>query len=119
MLVCLDLAEIVRLGQVEDESQVDRMTHLEEVHLQMSVRANNMVNASESLLKLVSDVKQYLILNDFPSCNESISHNTQVGTYVTLICFTPTYYILMSTESIIIDLFSRSAKPKIKKLIKC
>ncbi len=30
------------------------------------VRASNMVRAGESLLKLTSDLKQYLILNDFP-----------------------------------------------------
>lgn len=28
-------------------------------------------------MKLVSDLKQFLILNDFPSVNDSISHNTQ------------------------------------------
>lgn len=71
-------AEIVKLGQVEDETQVDRMTHLEEVHFQMSVRACNMVRAAEALLKLVADVKQYLILNDFPSVNDAITHNSQV-----------------------------------------
>ena len=74
-------AEIVKLGQVEDETQVDRMTHLEEVHFQMSVRSCNMVRAAEALLKLVSDVKQYLILNDFPSVNEAITHNSQVIIY--------------------------------------
>ncbi|KAF2350997.1 Mediator of RNA polymerase II transcription subunit 22 [Trinorchestia longiramus] len=71
--------EIVKLGQVEDETQVDRMTHLEEVHYQMSVRSHNMVRAAESLLKLVSDVKQYLILNDFPSVNEAITFNSQMA----------------------------------------
>ncbi|WAR31908.1 MED22-like protein [Mya arenaria] len=29
-------------------------------------------------MKLVSDLKIYLILNDFPSVNESISNNTQM-----------------------------------------
>jgi hypothetical protein len=31
------------------------------------------VRASESLMKLISDIKQYLILNDFPSVNEAIA----------------------------------------------
>ena len=78
-------SEMLKLGQVEDETQVDRMTHLEEVHLQMCVRASNMVKAAECLLKLVSDVKQYLILNDFPSVNEAISQNSQVATIKLLI----------------------------------
>ena len=33
------------------------------------------VKAGESLMKLVSDLKQFLILNDFPSVNESINYN--------------------------------------------
>ena len=36
------------------------------------------VRAGESLMKLVSDLKQFLILNDFPSVNESISNKTQL-----------------------------------------
>lgn len=34
------------------------------------------VRAAESLMKLVSDLKQFLILNDFPSLNESNQENT-------------------------------------------
>jgi len=67
--------EIVKLGQVEDETQVERMTQLEEVHFQMGVRSANIVRAAEGLLKLVAEVKQYLILNDFPSVNEAITNN--------------------------------------------
>ena len=44
----------------------------------MQVRAANMVRAGESLMKLVSDLKQYLILNDFPSVNEAIAQNSQM-----------------------------------------
>lgn len=29
-------------------------------------------------MKLVSDLKQFLVLNDFPSVNESITTNTQL-----------------------------------------
>lgn len=36
------------------------------------------VRAGESLIKLVSDIKQYLILNDFHSVNEAITTNSQV-----------------------------------------
>lgn len=35
------------------------------------------VRAGESLMKLVSDLKQFLILNDFPSVNEAISLRNQ------------------------------------------
>ncbi|XP_027213919.1 mediator of RNA polymerase II transcription subunit 22 [Penaeus vannamei] len=70
--------EIVKLGVVEDESQVNRMTQVEEIHFQMQVRSSNMVRAAESLMKLVADVKQYLILNDFPSVNEAITQNSKI-----------------------------------------
>ena len=33
--------------------------------------------AGESLLKLISDLKQFLILNDFSTVNNAISNNTQ------------------------------------------
>ncbi|CAL4101839.1 unnamed protein product [Meganyctiphanes norvegica] len=68
--------EIVRLGYVDDETQVTRMTQVEEINFQMHVRSATMVRACESLMKLVADVKQYLILNDFPSVNEAIIHNS-------------------------------------------
>ena len=37
-----------------------------------------MVRAGESLMKLVSDLKIYLILNDFPNVNEAISSNSNM-----------------------------------------
>jgi len=70
--------EIVKLLKVEEESQVARATQCEEDAFEMQVRAANMVRAGESLMKLISDIKQYLILNDFPSVNEAIAHNSKV-----------------------------------------
>lgn len=71
-----NLSEIIKLCRVEDEVQVTRATQAEEDALEMQVRASNMVRAGESLMKLVSDLKQYLILNDFPSVNEAITQNS-------------------------------------------
>ncbi|KAL7642322.1 UNVERIFIED_CONTAM: hypothetical protein RMT77_006883 [Armadillidium vulgare] len=70
--------EIVKLAHVDDETQVSRLTQIEEINFQMNVRASNMVRAAESLMKLVADVKQYLILNDFPSVNEAITQNSEL-----------------------------------------
>lgn len=70
--------EIVKLLKTEEESQVARATQCEEDAFEMQVRAANMVRAGESLMKLISDIKQYLILNDFPSVNEAIAHNSKV-----------------------------------------
>ena len=44
----------------------------------LQVRAANMVRAGESLMKLISDLKQYLILNDFPTVNETIANNSKM-----------------------------------------
>jgi len=73
-----NLTEIIKLCRIEDETQVTRATQAEEDALEMQVRASNMVRAGESLMKLVSDLKQYLILNDFPSVNEAISQNSSM-----------------------------------------
>ena len=92
-----NFSEIVKLCRVEDENQVRRLkqkylrnvykniwnqvsrpTQAEEDGLEMQVRASNMVRAGESLMKLVSDLKIYLILNDFPNVNEAISSNSNM-----------------------------------------
>ena len=54
-----------------------RQTQGEMDGYEMQVRAANIVRAGESLMNLVSDIKQFLILNDFPSANESIMNNNQ------------------------------------------
>lgn len=68
--------EILKLAKVEDETQVSRQMQGEQDQSEMQVRASNIVRAGESLLKLVSDIKQFLILNDFPSVNDSINQRT-------------------------------------------
>merc|ERR1711874_701725 len=73
-----NFGEIIKLCRAEEENQVGRATQSEEDGLEMQVRAANMVRAGESLMKLASDLKQYLILNDFPSVNEAIAQNSQM-----------------------------------------
>ncbi|EEB17696.1 Surfeit locus protein, putative [Pediculus humanus corporis] len=70
--------EIVKLAKGENETQLLRMTQCEQDTYEMHVRAANIVRAGESLMKLVSDMKQYLILNDFPSVNEAIGQNSKI-----------------------------------------
>ncbi|KAI8429637.1 hypothetical protein MSG28_000223 [Choristoneura fumiferana] len=70
--------EIIKLAKGENESQLNRMTQIEQDTFEMQVRAANIVRAGESLMKLVSDIKQYLILNDFPSVNEAITQNSKL-----------------------------------------
>lgn len=72
------LSEIVKLCKVDQDIQISRMTQCELDAYEMQVRSANIVRAADSLLKLVSDIKQYLILNDFPSVNEAITQNSKL-----------------------------------------
>lgn len=74
--------EIVKLAKGEHDTQLSRMTQCEQDTFETHVRAANMVRAGESLMKLVSDIKQYLILNDFPSVNEAIAQNSKLFRYM-------------------------------------
>merc|ERR1711944_203326 len=76
-----NFTEIIKLCQIsksEEECQVSRSTLCEEEAFEMQVRAANMVRAGESLMKLISDLKQFLILNDFPTVNETIAANSKM-----------------------------------------
>ncbi|CAJ0934728.1 unnamed protein product [Ranitomeya imitator] len=66
-----------QLPVIEEEHQVSRSTQGEQDNYEMHVRSANIVRAGESLMRLVSDLKQYLILNDFPSVNEAINQRSQ------------------------------------------
>ncbi|XP_015758634.1 PREDICTED: mediator of RNA polymerase II transcription subunit 22-like isoform X2 [Acropora digitifera] len=71
-----NFTEIVKTSKVESETQVARLTQSAQDQYEMNVRAANIVRAGESLMKLVSDMKEFLILNDFPSVNTSISERS-------------------------------------------
>ncbi|EPY76387.1 mediator of RNA polymerase II transcription subunit 22 isoform 1 [Camelus ferus] len=64
-----NFTEIIKTANTEDETQVPRATQGKQDNYEMHVRAANIVRADESLMKLVSDLKHFLILNDFPSVN--------------------------------------------------
>ncbi|ELV12662.1 mediator of RNA polymerase II transcription subunit 22 [Tupaia chinensis] len=72
-----NFTEIIKTAKIEEETQVSRATQGEQDNYEMHVRAANIVRAGESLMKLVSDLKQFLILNDFPSVNEAIDQRNQ------------------------------------------
>lgn len=74
----------MKLAKGEHDTQLSKMTQCEQDTYEMHVRAANIVRAGESLMKLVSDIKQYLILNDFPSVNEAITQNSKLFRFVRL-----------------------------------
>lgn len=60
------------MRQVSVEDSNERVTEalVSHVENEVAVRAANIVRAAEALSKLVSDLKEILILNDFSSINE-------------------------------------------------
>lgn len=81
-LILTMLLEIVKLAKGDHDTQLSRMAQCEQDTYEMHVRAANIVRAGESLMKLVSDIKQYLILNDFPSVNEAIAQNSKLFRFI-------------------------------------
>ena len=67
-----NFSEIVKAAKLEENAQVSKVTQSFYDTYQMQVRAANIVRAGESLLKLVSELKTFVILNDFPSINQHV-----------------------------------------------
>ena len=61
------------------DDQGERVTQAQVAHVEneVAVRAANIVRAAEALSKLVSDIKENLILNDFSSINELTSQRME------------------------------------------
>ncbi|OQR74565.1 mediator of RNA polymerase II transcription subunit 22-like [Tropilaelaps mercedesae] len=66
-----------KMPTADEEGQVLRQLQCTEDQYEMSVRAANMVRAGEKLVRLIADIKQYLILNDFPFINDAIQASGQ------------------------------------------
>ncbi|KRZ75472.1 Ectonucleoside triphosphate diphosphohydrolase 1 [Trichinella papuae] len=68
-----NFTEIIKMAKIGDDGQVSRLTEYEHELFEMQIRAANMTHAAEALIKMVTDLKQFLILNDFAYINESIT----------------------------------------------
>lgn len=66
------------MAKGESASQLSKFVQCDQDSYEMQVRAGNLVRAGESLMKLVSDIKQYLILNDFNTANDAILQSSQL-----------------------------------------
>ena len=72
--------EIVKSAKIEENALLDRPTQNYFDIYQMRVRAANIVRAGESLLRLISELKTFIILNDFPSINHDVrDHKTMLN----------------------------------------
>merc|ERR1711973_481698 len=70
--------EVVKVAKIEEETQVAHLTQAVEDSYEVDVRASNIVRAGESLMKLISDIKESLILNDFPAINASLQKRVKL-----------------------------------------
>ena len=67
--------QILKLVRVDSDVNLSA-SRVQETGYETRVRAANMSRASESIMKLIWDIKQYLIINDFPLINDTISSQT-------------------------------------------
>jgi mediator of RNA polymerase II transcription subunit 22 len=68
-----NLTEILKLVKSDDENGLAKMTQNELDTYQIEIRTSNIIKATESLTKIVSDLKDLVILNDFKSINSQIT----------------------------------------------
>jgi mediator of RNA polymerase II transcription subunit 22 len=61
--------------QVNKDEKVTQ-AQVEHKSSEIKIRAANMVRASEALSHLVTDIQEFLILNDFSSINATVSQQT-------------------------------------------
>lgn len=70
--------QVLRLMRVDNDWSLTS-SRVQETGYEMRVRAGNMTRAAESVMKLIWDIKQYLIINDFPLINETITNEAQAA----------------------------------------
>lgn len=67
---------IVEAARCQEKSQLGKTTAAIYDKCQIQVRGSNIVRAGENLMKLISDLKTFLVIHDFPAINESIEKRT-------------------------------------------
>lgn len=72
--------EIVKLAKTEPDTTSPNITPSRpQEHYEVTVRAANMIRAQESLLKLIYQIQQFYIINDFKLINDSITKGNTSG----------------------------------------
>ena len=69
-----NLSEIFKLIKNDDENGLAKLSQNELDTYQVEIRTSNIIKATESLTKIVSDLKDLVILNDFKSINSQITN---------------------------------------------
>lgn len=73
----LGILQLVKTADGESNVQL-AAARSQETCYEMHVRAAHMTRAAENILKLIWDIKQYLIINDFPLINETITNKSKI-----------------------------------------
>jgi len=68
-----NLKEIVVAAKCEEKSQLSKTTAAIYDRCQIQVRAANIVRGGENLIRLISDIKTFLVIHDFPAINDTIN----------------------------------------------
>ena len=81
--------EIVKLGVVEDESQIARMTQVEEINFQMQVRSANMVSCYSRLSPALSTQHVVLRMDHFNTACHKLHNSISLPLFFPLFFFSP------------------------------
>jgi len=74
----VNFSNIIKDSEIKSHSKISASSAHHIDNYQMTVRAANIVRAGESLMKLISELKTLLILNDFPQVNKHVKdRNTE------------------------------------------
>ncbi|UJR35852.1 hypothetical protein I4U23_028596 [Adineta vaga] len=76
-MAMINLMKVEDVSQIQVKDQVPRILTNTTDDFEMRVRAHNMVRAFESLLKLVSDLKDQAVLYDFRAINDAVRAQRQ------------------------------------------
>lgn len=69
-----NISETLKLLKLDEENGLNKMSQHELDEYQIEIRTANVIKATESLTKIVSDLKDLIILNDFKSINTQITN---------------------------------------------
>lgn len=76
-----NMIEILKLMKVDDDRSAPvRAQTAEQDHLEMSVRASNMIRCAESLMNLNEELKKLFFLNDFPFISQTVQRARERAT---------------------------------------
>ncbi|XP_063679246.1 mediator of RNA polymerase II transcription subunit 22-like isoform X2 [Bolinopsis microptera] len=69
---------IVKSLKVEDDSRLSSTNQAFQDNYEANVRCTNIIKAGQSLLTLISDLKECLIFKDFPAINQSLASQKEL-----------------------------------------